>query len=243
MDFISQGVETLFCKLSVYDRPEGVVYVPDMALKNVDTRIGSCDTLHSWFRRCADAVGGPEQCCIEDNIAAFGVMKWRNGHMTYVNLQAIVADEGALDDFYCDEASARCQYTRLELDFDKPGPLFKEPQPHIHTLPDGAPRFGCSPWGERVTVARFIEFLYLNFAHEKWLTWARNVWRERTALPEDQDPFDVMVDAYKGGQSQVLVDHYSDHIARLRQLLAAESEHRARAFAPLSPSAALLTYR
>ena len=243
MTFLSHGAENVLRALSAYKRPDGAAYFPGVAIRDADVRFSADDNLHRWFLRCANASGGPEHCIIDDRIAVFGTLKWKNGCATYVNMQAIVASKGFLENYYCKKTTANCQYLRLELDLNKPGPLFKEPLPHIHSCPDGAPRFRFTPGDDWNLIAKFLEFLFLNYAYDKWLNWAWNVWKSNTAFQDGDDPMKTIIDAYDAeGKSQLLADRYATHLERLRIILSAEIKERSRHLAPISPSAKVMSY-
>ena len=240
MTFLSAGAENVLQRFSAHCRPAGAGYFPIHTLKDVDTRVGK--SLHSWFCRCADAAGGVPRCCIEDNIGIIGVSKWTEGHMTYLNIQAIVTKDGRLEDFYRNESAVECQYTRLELNFKTLGPLFKEPLPHIHACHDGPPRYSFAPEGDRVLIARFLEFLYLNYAYDKWLDWAREVWQTRHVSGKDGDTFEPIVQAYNASNSDVLIKRYAKDILKLRKALAVECMNVSRNLPSISPNARILSY-
>ena len=57
-------------------------------------------------------------------------------------------------------SSIKYHYHRLDLDYDRTSALFKEALPHIHTYPNGPPRFFFDYRKINNVLTEFIEFIY-----------------------------------------------------------------------------------
>ena len=241
--FISTAVNNLVSGLDVGKRPGGTLFIPSrLSLHNIDTRVGN-ESLRAWFTRCV-GIHNPYDFCIEDHIAIFGVQKWNKAGLCYLNLQALIAVEGTIADLLLpDTADNCCHYYRLEYDPSKLGPMFKEPLPHVHVLPDGAPRFQFSGSGARTLIVDFIEFLYLNYSYTKWEDWAKITWKGRVAPSPPSDPFDAIVAAYAGGRYEELSGRYRESVEALKNALRAEKRDVCRGLAALPDIVDMLSYR
>lgn len=138
-----------------------------------------------WFVRCVDQPmdGNPERWRIEEDIACFAYVEWSKGQrLKYANIQ-MFRTLMPLDEFYCravdaerlDELLQQCTYLRFDYDRNTVAPMFSHPLPHIHARPKGAPRFGL-PSKTSNAVMDFLEFVYGQFYHHAWTSWARRVW-------------------------------------------------------------------
>ncbi len=248
MMFISSGANNLISSMNIGNRPDGTHYVPLVCGKKIKEgmRIGD-EALREWFLRCVSS-GSYSDFCIEDNIAVLGIKKWDKSGLKYLNLQALVTLRGTIADM-CrsgennNEWNDKCHYYRLEYDPSKPGPIFKEPLPHVHVYPGGAPRFqfsGCDP---KTLFVDFIEFLYLNYAHSKWVGWARRIWKQGTDFSPCEDSFDAVVAAYDGGRSSELMGRYKGSVIDLKMVLKKEKHRLSAGHAMLSDTADTLSYR
>lgn len=204
MAFISSGVENVIQWLSAYQRPNGAGCCPNNTFKDVNTHVSKTESLHDWFCRCSDIAGNVYNLCIEDNIAVVGVTKWKNNSMSYLNMQVIATEEGTIEDFYLNESAAKCHYFRLDVDFSSIGPLFKETLPHIHTHPDGSPRYHFVPKHERTLIPEFLEFIYLNYAYDKWVKWVSEVCSMKNVFGAD----DGILDTINYQNNPIVYSHY-----------------------------------
>ncbi len=199
----------------------------DETLPRVKTLKGEDEdkTLLNWFKR---VIGGGRdrkkrlnECALENRFAFFGKIVWTKEGVTFCGLQALVT-EGTLEEFL-EESSNEATYYRLDFDPTKPGPLFKECQPHIHSTFEGPPRFPFWPRPNEFLPTAFIEFIYLNHFHDLWLSWA-----EREAeFGNKMLPFVSIVEAYKSTDQLMLrLDEFKSHIAELKGILhAAKRKH------------------
>jgi hypothetical protein len=175
-------------------------------------RAAATETTADWFRRCVDLYmnGDPRRCAIDDHlqIGVVGVLDTNKaGEVGYLNLQAVVVREGFdLDDLYLGRSDVDAAYIRLDFDPTRSlGPMFREPQPHLHHQHDGAP---WQPFPSHRPVADFAEMLFRNWHHDRWMEWAAAVWSEARKAsgkydPRD-DPFPVLVSAFNGSNIELL---------------------------------------
>ena len=171
----------------------------------------------------------------------FGVVKWTQEGLYFVNLQAVTTENGDIDDFILKKPNVLGHYFRLDLDLDKPGPLFKEPLPHIHTRPIREPRFSLPLTSSKTCIVDFLEFLYLNFHYDKWRNWAKSIWLSQNPLQEE-GVFDAMGEAYAKGKTDWLRDKYAIKIEELRACLLKEKQDISERMAPVSVFARQLKY-
>lgn len=181
-----------------------------------ETRISSQDSVHTWFTRLVDnqLKGRVEECAVETNMGVFAHLRYRDGLIAYANIQVIVA-EADLETFYLDDKTP-CSYFRFDYDLDCLGKMFKEPQPHVHTVPEGAPRFG-QHLQRGNAVVDFFDFIYRNYHHAKWISWARYAYsREGPALGREEDVFKPIEEAFKANKHQELVSIYGNSLGHVK---------------------------
>jgi hypothetical protein len=181
-----------------------------------DHRISEGEGAHGWFKRLIDGPleGRVERCAVEQNMAVVAHLEYAGEKITYANIQVLVA-EADLESFYCDDA-IRSWYFRLDYDLRCLGPLFKEPLPHIHCLPEGEPRFHCpAPTGN--AVVDFFDFIYRNFHPEKWRDWAHRAYAA-SLLQGEKDLFEPIKAAFATNEHEALMTKYSDGLIALKRV-------------------------
>lgn len=252
-EFLSQSVTTVLYTLSANQGPNGAIFFPKPELKNTDLKIVDRQHLHSWFSRCSEAVDGPDRLAIDDHIAVIGSIEWCNFMLTKVNIQVLATVNTTVDNYYwkqdtsSPDASTQdkfaAHYYRLDLDLNKGGKLFREPQPHLHTEPKGEPRINFNTYSDRTLIVDFIEFLFLNYAYDSWLIWAKNVWEREKMFADGEDPFPRIVSFYKDPIISNL-SIYAKHISALRDILNKEKRRVAENLKlhPVTPNAQTLNY-
>lgn len=242
IDFLSQAATNVLYKLMENPAPSGITYFPQAAVKEEHIRVKNHNDLRPWFLRCANDVGGPEFLTVEDNIVIVGKSQWGTNGLVAVSAQALVLIDTTFDDYYLTDDTFQVQYFRLDLDLPQPGPLFCEPQPHLHTNPTEEPRMVFSCTSDRTLIVDFIEFLYLNYDFKKWKSWAKKVWEREKKFPLDQDPFDRIVLAYANPKTSALLQNFGQHINDLREVLRKEKCRVAESLHPIAPDAHALNY-
>jgi hypothetical protein len=189
--------------------------------------------IQNWFRM---VIGDEENahtriddCAldVEQTIACFATMAWEKSEITFCRMQILITEGGSLMDFYNDYLGcARAIYYRLELDPKQPGPMFTEPQPHIHTVPKGAPRlpFFC---GEREFLPlAFLEFIYLNHKTDKWTKWAQQV----SGFKKPDLDTKALIEAFTHGEGKLWKARstFGPQLRELKCILAAAKRDHAR---------------
>lgn len=180
------------------------------------TRCSGQETIHEWFCRIIDTQleGAVEKCAVETNMGVFAHLRYDEASIAYANIQVLVA-EADLETYYIDSRT-RCSYFRFDYDLGCLGEIFKEPHPHIHSAPEGAPRFG-PPIQHGNAVLDFFDFIYRNFHHEKWIEWARFAYdREGPFFGREEDIFEPIEAAFKANKHQELVSVYSKPLGHMK---------------------------
>lgn len=221
--FDSPGAECVVGALTPNDAPDGTRKFPWSDILSADLRVGDAEPIHDWFRRII-GTAEPErrigQCAVEPNLAVVGYLSWTENVLRECRMQALLTTECELDHFY--RHGGPTIYYRLDLDLAKPGPLFAEPVPHIHTNARGAPRFPFrGPTGEFLPIS-FLEFLYRNHFHEKWLLWAA----EESVTDVTSDQFDALVESFKSGTIERRLNELALPLSALREVLSLRKRER-----------------
>ena len=167
------------------------------------------EAIRHWFVRLVNdySYGNPKACAVEDNIAVFAAVQWRDRMLTYANIQVIVADCD-LDDFYLG-VSAEAQYLRLDLDYETLGDPFSHPLPHIHVGGGCSARFALEGGNAANIVVDFLEFVYRHYAPGQWRKWVEHEWNRHfaaVATDEDENPFPPVMEAFDSSQFNILRD-------------------------------------
>ena len=211
-DYFSPGFRNFLELIKPYGRKE-VLFPSGVA----EARIGKQEHVHPWFRRLVDSAldSHVERCAVEENMGVFARLQYRDKGeiITHVNLQVLVT-ETDLETYYLNP-DTRARYFRLDYDPDRLGPIFKEPLPHVHSRPVGAPRFSMwAPTGN--VVVDFFDFIYRNFYHENWLGWAKHAysrWQRSTGT----DIFVPIEEAFKTKDGHtVLVSEYEKQLRDIK---------------------------
>ena len=215
----SVGVDTLLQAVRPYGRDVSA-FPP--ALNETEARRSPGETLHQWFMRVVNQFcdGDPKRTAIEDNIAVFVKLSWKDRkRLIYANVQTVVA-ECDLDDYYLGE-NAEAQYLRLDFDYKTLGDPFSHPLAHVHTEGDLSPRFALEGGIAGNILVDYLDFVYRNFVPVKWITWAEREWGREfvaTANVGDVNFFPTIVDAFASSQFQILRDHAS-LLSRIKRTL------------------------
>lgn len=181
-------------------------------------RQGEDESNVNYFKRVAEDVfdGKPERGAIEESVLALISLSYDQGIITKLNVETFVAlgSNATLEDAYYDEC---VDYLRMDYDAGHPGPLFIEPQPHIHTG-RGAPRLGLDVSSDRSLLASFFDAVYRNYLPKQWRSWCREVWKEVTK-PRNLEVglFDRISEAYEDGQLGVIRQNHQDEYELLKQ--------------------------
>jgi hypothetical protein len=198
------------------------------------------DSLRDWFRR----VIGTQQveirireCSLEANFAFFGNVVWRDATILQCSFQALITESPDLLTFYRDDNHA-AQYYRLDFDPTRPGPLFAEPQPHIHCIPHGPPRFPLACDAREYCLISFLEFIYRNHFHAKWLTWVKSVSNEGITPTE----LDAIIAAFDTGTVEARITELGPLLKTLKATLSRHKRNHVRRALALPDACSVLTY-
>jgi hypothetical protein len=208
--FSSPGVVNVIGTLKSHRRPSGSAHFPwvdgwtgdNIRVKVIDENTTDMQAvLQGWFMKligpAATARQRIDECGIDDNVACFAAVAWNNNILEFCRMQVLVTKGGNLMDFYrASNSDVTANYYRLELDPYQPGPMFTEPQPHVHTVPSGSPRFAFFSQVDEFLPLSFLEFIYLNHQAEKWRIWARNECNFRNPMIN----FDGVLQAFNDGR-------------------------------------------
>lgn len=223
----SEGANNAIRALDSFGREQGEAAFPYKQDWSGSLRVGTDETVHDWFCRLIGledtADSRIQQCAIRDDFAFFGRVVWNSDGIHICALQALVTTGGSLTDFYLSGAAPNltANYYRLDLDLTVLGPIFKEALPHIHCVPDGAPRFPFVCSDEYLPVS-FLEFIYLNHFHDAWVKWARSEVSKRGG----ELPFDSIVAGFNSGSIIARIDDFRVPLADLKKVLFAAKRDR-----------------
>ncbi len=196
--------------------------------RKAEIKVSTSEKIPEWFHRCAKEVlaGDIASCQIEENTALFAVVGWKNAKFNYINVQSLICNGCSLEEFSRGGNSADWHSHRLDLDLSITGEIFKEALPHVHTRPNGPPRFFLDIDKKHNVIVDFIEFLYLNYHYDKWLGWAESAWRRSKEGKTRADTFSVITKAYKENQIVPTIERYEEHIIALKNILRQEKENK-----------------
>jgi hypothetical protein len=214
--FDSARARILISSLDCARRPQGTARYPLNLRDGTDVRVGGEETLRAWFRRVigdTDAEDRILDCSVEENFAFFGKLTWRDAQIVQCSFQALITNTDLLTFYF--EDGHRVQYYRFDLDPTQPGPLFAEPQPHVHSVPEGPPRFALSFDQREYCLVSFLEFIYRNHYYDKWPTWVKSVSKESVTA----DQLDDIIASFDNGRVHERVIELSPLLARLANTL------------------------
>lgn len=166
--------------------------------QGADLRVSAGELPEAWFKRLVDGPlqGDINTCTIEANLALFlqfGSEKERR--FRYLRCQALAVIGGTLKNAYSATPGMSMRYLRLEYEADPLvlGELFSHPVVHIHSQPQGSPRFALEVVQmSNVVLLDFLDFLYRNFCQTSWNRWATAVWRRSASSPETATHFETI---------------------------------------------------
>lgn len=262
--FISRGVKNVIDALAPNKRPSGAAHFPWKEGWSGDNarvkgpsfgKLSPRKVLRDWFKELIGPEDAASQriddCTIVDNlpwrkptdpllsIACFAAVNWKCDVLTYCRIQVLVVEGGDLLDFYLrTKPCMTAQYYRLELDPTIPCPLFAEPQPHIHSVPDGPPRFGFRSNEREYLPLSFLEFVILNHAHDLWLSWVVRVAQKR----KFSLPVTSLDKHYKDGKIWGELRKFESHLKDLKLILLSEKCRAVQNAPSLSPDLLRLNY-
>ncbi len=151
----------------------------------------------------------------------FAELRWNQGQLVYASVSTLVT-QATLDEFYR-TGQPKATYLRLDLNYETLGLAFAHCLPHIHVGDDDAPRVALGGGPDGNVIVDYLEFLYLNYAHQKWAAWARRIWMKANASDAAGagKTFDSLQAAFNENQIGLLRDQ-RDQIVRLKKALRSE---------------------
>ena len=162
-----------------------------------------------WFKRIVRQVAGDadahidavkavlESCELADGLAVFATLSWDHGKITHFSMQVFVTPGTDLSGFLNGDECVPCYY-RLDFSPRERGDLFSHPFAHVHSKPDGPPRF---PWPfqpNSYLPLSFLEFVIINHHYEYWKRWLFFEHDKRfSSIPEDEPPLKDLFDLFQ----------------------------------------------
>lgn len=244
-NYISQPIDLFLLKL--YNRKG----IPENPFKQngskENVRFKSGDELYDWFSRSVDSVGGLNNVIIDDNIAIFPFVNIKDREIANMSLQVLATIDCKITDYRDNESSAA--YFRLDYHPKEIGRIFSHPMPHIHISNKYDARMPFAIESPSTCILDFIEFLYINFYYEKWLSWAKDVWQKglMTNLndPYDSDNYlDVIQEGLLNGRiiDNSFVNKYGDSIKKFKRMLFNEKKEESQKLVTIPTTCLLINY-
>ena len=246
-DFISQPIDNLLLKL--YRRRGG----PDNPFKQNDTnenvKIKAEDELYDWFLRSVNSVGGLEWVFHDDKIVIFPYVSIKNDFIVNMSFQVLATINCSILDYRDRKDKCSAAYFRLDYHPKEIGKIFSHPMPHIHISNKYDARIPFAIASPMTCILDFIEFLYINFDYEKWLSWAKKVWRKSLTCSladpyKNEDCFDIIQEGFEQGRimDDVFMDKYGESIRKFRQKLFNEKKEKAAKLFRIPTNCTLINY-
>jgi len=240
--FDSPGARRVITCLDGPERPHGVAHFPANLRDGTDLRVSDHETLYTWFRRVIGDDAADDRimdCALEDGLAFFGKLTWRDGVILEGSFQALVIKDTDLVTYYSED-NHKAQYYRFDIHPQKPGKLFAEPHPHIHCIPDGAPRFPFCWHPTESCLVAFLEFIYRNHFYKKWFKWVRSM----SARSVSDDRMEEIIGVFENENDQVhtRAEEFRPDLVALANALRQGKAELVRSPLAMSPLCAALTY-
>ncbi len=186
-------------------------------------RKGPDETLLDYFKRVVDegVEGELQQNTIEESALVLISLGCNDETLQQINVECFVTRASTIVDAYLTDAVPH--YLRFDYDPHAPGPLFKEPQPHLHVQPSGEPRLGLSCPGERSLLAAFFDFLYRNYFHEEWMEWVRRRWEPIARRYKwETERLDTIAATFSRGNLEALRENHDAQFEALKEAVSDE---------------------
>jgi hypothetical protein len=189
--------------------------------------------------------GAIESCQLDEGVAVFMELKWEGSLITRCSIQVIVAPDRDLETLYW---RRRCKgvYYRLDYSMEERGKLFDHPFPHVHSVPDGAPRFHF-PVRSRVFLPfALLEFVMMNRHYEKWWDWIQKEYQQLNPgeVPDDELTPQEMAEAYKEDSTWRRIDatQRNQFLTLLREASRRALEGESEGYPMIDPELSALNY-
>jgi len=148
-----------------------------------------------------------ESCELDEGIALFMEMTWSGDRLLRCSVQIVAALGQDLETLYVDDECDGVYY-RFDYAINERGQLFDHPFPHIHSVPDGAPRFPFAITKEVFPPLTFIEFAMINHSYESWRDWILFVYASRNPgdVPENENTPEEFFESFKDELKWLSID-------------------------------------
>lgn len=244
--FNSHGVASAIIRLTPFGRPFGRATIPSENYDESVSRVVDNELPNDWLRRVANQTADPDKyindTSINSNLLMIGFVEWDNGIIQKCSIQALVSLNGTITEVYKNEREVVSQYYRIDLSPLEPGPLFKEALPHIHSIPDGEPRFALPSSMEIYLPLRFIEFIFLNHFHDDWAVWAENVSLGGDITYAEIDEVIALRNSFNDGSLWAKRDSLKAIAMKMKSLLHAEKLSISSALPRIDTDAEIFSY-
>jgi hypothetical protein len=182
------------------------------------------ETLREYFERVVDD-GLDEELernAIEESALVLISLSCNDDTLQQLTVEGFVTRGPPLLDAYL--ADSPPQYLRFDYDPRAPGPLFKEPQPHLHVEPSGEPRLGVSCPEERSLLAAFFDVLYRNYFQDKWMEWVDDQWERIARRTQDWNlgHLETIAETYSRGNLTALREQHGTEFRALKTAVSEE---------------------
>lgn len=205
MDKIFSGSVENFLPLFAPQHQATLFYPTDLEKDTYsEIRKSPEESLHSWFKRVATGISGAQEKEIDSvqfnqfspHLLILARIVFSNKEAISITVDALISKECELIDILQVDSlpDEDFQYYRLDYSPNKPGLFYKEPLPHIHCEPKGAPRIPISTRAEGNIIFSFLEFIYLNHFYNEWKTWF-----SQSGIIEDPIELAELLQGYKDG--------------------------------------------
>jgi len=221
-DLFSDNFDIFLHSLRPHAGQQGNLTYP-AGLSWQDAHIRGDETARNMLTRCVNhAAGGNVRLCqVEDDLAVLAFIRWRDKNiLSSASIQIVKTLGIDIQDYFAGAGNDQIQYFRLDVE-RRTGLIFTHPFPHVHYVPRGEVRYSLNGWESPNVVIDFFEHVYLQCYHPTWLAWAEEWWDRYWAQfvnPGVQNPFPIIVEAFRESQYGVLEQHERD-IQALKSIL------------------------
>ncbi len=167
----------------------------------------------------SDDANAIQSCQLADGVAIFIQLEWSGERLLKCSIQAVAAPGSDLETLYLD-GNSQGVYYRFDYSVQERGCLFDHPFPHVHSVPEGGPRFPFRiPAGVFPPLA-FLEFVMINHGYENWSRWILSEYSKRYSgeVPDNEPTPEQLIEAYKVESDWLRIDenYRARFISRLK---------------------------
>lgn len=206
----SPGLDRVLSSLRPFG-PEGERRFPEAKISRSSSRIAGTEEPIDWLRRIVEEYfsGDVKPLLVEENLVLLARVAWRSNEvLTFASIQVLVSVNCSMESRLEVGASGEIDYFRFDFHPEEPGEFAREPHPHVHIRPKGAPRVSVHAPPLDGGVSTFLEWIYLNYHYEKWIRWAEERWNaSQYSKAGDLPDFRSLMDAVKTNERGYLEKH------------------------------------